>query len=266
MADRAVRFDAGPGGRVRVPELLPEVAADRSLEQVVNVATLPGIVEASFAMPDVHWGYGFPIGGVAATDVDAGGVVSPGGVGFDISCGVRLLLSPLDRDELAPKLAALMDELDRVVPRGHGTGCGVGSRRRRRTGPDPHRRCGVRGASRVTARTGTWTAARTAACSLAPTRDAVSDRALLRGLHQVGSLGSGNHFLEVQVVDQVLDAGVAERVRAARRAGVRDDPLRVTGAGPPGLHRPRPAHGVGDGPLRHPGPGPPAGLRAGPLP
>src|SRR4029453_4321103 len=71
--------------------LLPDARADRSLEQVRNVATLPGIVEASYAMPDVHWGYGFPIGGVGGTDVDAGGVVSPGGVGFDISCGVRLL-------------------------------------------------------------------------------------------------------------------------------------------------------------------------------
>jgi tRNA-splicing ligase RtcB (3'-phosphate/5'-hydroxy nucleic acid ligase) len=96
-------------GAMRVPgvvfssrELLPDVAADRSLDQVANVATLPGIVEASFAMPDVHWGYGFPIGGVAATDVEDGGVVSPGGVGFDISCGVRLLVSPLERDEVAP--------------------------------------------------------------------------------------------------------------------------------------------------------------------
>ena len=78
------------------------------------------IVAASYAMPDVHWGYGFPIGGVAATDVDAGGVVSPGGVGFDISCGVRLLVSDLDRDRLAGRLPALMDALDRLVPRGLG--------------------------------------------------------------------------------------------------------------------------------------------------
>ena len=91
------RWRLEPTGAMRVPgivfasrELLPDVAADRSLEQVANVATLPGIVVASFAMPDVHWGYGFPIGGVAATAVDDGGVVSPGGVGFDISCGVRL--------------------------------------------------------------------------------------------------------------------------------------------------------------------------------
>lgn len=117
-------------GRMRVPglvfasrRLLPEVTGDRALEQVVNVATLPGIVRASFAMPDIHGGYGFPIGGVAATDVAAGGVVSPGGVGFDISCGVRLLAAPdLDADGLRPRLARLMDELDRTVPRGPGPG------------------------------------------------------------------------------------------------------------------------------------------------
>ncbi|CMT49262.1 RNA-splicing ligase RtcB [Mycobacterium tuberculosis] len=84
--------------------------------QVVNVATLPGIVRASYAMPDVHWGYGFPIGGVAATDVDNDGVVSPGGVGFDISCGVRLLVGEgLDREELQPRLPAVMDRLDRAI-------------------------------------------------------------------------------------------------------------------------------------------------------
>jgi tRNA-splicing ligase RtcB len=112
-------------GDMRVPgivfasrELLPDVVGDRSLDQVVNVAGLPGIVGASYAMPDVHWGYGFPIGGVAATDVEAGGVVSPGGVGFDISCGVRLLRAPLDRVELEPHRVALMDELGRLVPKG----------------------------------------------------------------------------------------------------------------------------------------------------
>ena len=103
-------------------ELLPAAAGDRSLSQVANVATLRGAVRASYAMPDVHWGYGFPIGGVAATDVAEGGVISPGGVGFDISCGVRLLLTPLDRHELAPHLARLMDELGRTIPRGMGKG------------------------------------------------------------------------------------------------------------------------------------------------
>src|SRR5205823_12465012 len=96
------------------------VGADRSLEQVAAVAALPGIVGASYAMPDVHLGYGFPIGGVAATDVDRGGVVSPGGVGFDISCGVRLLTADLDRGELP--VERVMDGLDRAIPRGAGKG------------------------------------------------------------------------------------------------------------------------------------------------
>src|SRR5512135_3062894 len=101
--------------------LLPDEHGDMALQQVANVATLPGIVRASYAMPDVHWGYGFPIGGVAATDIDAGGVVSPGGVGFDISCGVRLLISTLNREELQSKMRAVMDRLDAAIPRGVGT-------------------------------------------------------------------------------------------------------------------------------------------------
>ena len=112
-------------GRMRVPGvvfatrvLIPDPASDRALEQVVNVAELPGIVEASYAMPDVHWGYGFPIGGVAATDVARGGVVSPGGVGFDIACGVRLLAADLSRAELLPALDRVMDRLAAVIPCG----------------------------------------------------------------------------------------------------------------------------------------------------
>ncbi|HKN95974.1 MAG TPA: RtcB family protein, partial [Pseudonocardiaceae bacterium] len=112
-------------GEMRVPgvvftsrALLPDPAADQSVTQVANVATLPGIVDASYAMPDMHWGYGFPIGGVAATDVRAGGVVSPGGVGFDISCGVRLLAAELDREEFARVREQVMDGLARATPRG----------------------------------------------------------------------------------------------------------------------------------------------------
>lgn len=123
------RFRIEQEGAMRVPgivfasrSLLPRDEGDMALMQVVNVATLPGIVRASYAMPDVHWGYGFPIGGVAATDVDNDGVVSPGGVGFDISCGVRLLVGEgLDREELQPRLPAVMDRLDRAIPRGVGT-------------------------------------------------------------------------------------------------------------------------------------------------
>ena len=127
------RFRIEQEAAMRVPgivfasgSLLPDEHGDMALVQVANVATLPGIVRASYAMPDVHWGYGFPIGGVAATDIDADGVVSPGGVGFDISCGVRLLVSgELDRDRLRPRLRAVMDHLDAAIPRGMGTkACG----------------------------------------------------------------------------------------------------------------------------------------------
>ena len=208
------RWRIEPFGAMRVPgivfasaELLPEAAGDRSLQQVVDVATLPGIVRASYAMPDIHWGYGFPIGGVAATDVEAGGVVSPGGVGFDISCGVRLLVSPFDREEVEPRLPALMDRLERSIPTGAGPG-GIwkvdaselerilvdGSTFAVERGHGTDRdleRCEDRG--------------RLAGADI----DAVGERARLRGIRQVGSLGSGNHFLEVQVVDRIFDANRA---------------------------------------------------------
>src|SRR5690606_25211191 len=215
------RWRIDPTGDMRVPGvvfasrvLLPDLAADQSLQQVANVATLPGIVRASYAMPDVHWGYGFPIGGVAATDVEAGGVVSPGGVGFDISCGVRTLVSPLTRDELAPRLPALMDELWRRVPTGMGKGAVWD------LGSDAALRRGLTGRGRHAVGAGDGTERdleRREDRGVLPGADpdAVSDRALLRGLHQLGSVGSGNHFLEVQVVDRIEDP------EAARALGLR---------------------------------------------
>jgi len=129
VEEEAFRFRIPQRGKMRVPgivyasrELIPDLAGDRSLEQVAHVATLPGIVTASYAMPDVHLGYGFPIGGVAATDPADGGVVSPGGVGFDISCGVRLLAAGVGRAEVMPVLGVLMDRLAAAVPRGAGRG------------------------------------------------------------------------------------------------------------------------------------------------
>jgi tRNA-splicing ligase RtcB len=187
--------------------LLPPAHGDRSLQQVANVATLPGIVIASYAMPDLHWGYGFPIGGVAATDVSAGGVVSPGGVGFDISCGVRLLASPLTEAEIAPRLGWLMDLLDARIPRGVGRG-GVWPV----SGADLD---GIlAGGSRYAVERGHGVTRDLDRCEdTGAVTDAdagqVSDRALARGLAQVGSLGSGNHFLEVQVVDDVYDEPAA---------------------------------------------------------
>jgi len=129
VKDGSYQFRIPQRGAMRVPgivyasrELIPDLTADRCLEQVANVATLPGIVAASYAMPDLHLGYGFPIGGVAATNPAAGGVVSPGGVGFDISCGVRLLAASLERNEVMPVLGTIMDQLAAAVPRGAGRG------------------------------------------------------------------------------------------------------------------------------------------------
>lgn len=210
------RFRIDQQDEMRVPgvvfasrSLLPDVQADKSLEQVRNVATLPGIVRASYAMPDVHWGYGFPIGGIAATDIEAGGVVSPGGVGFDISCGVRLLAADLDRSELGPRLRALMDGLDTAIPRGMGRGAVW-----KLTGRSELEEV-MAGGSRYAVEQGhgsRWDLERCEDYGQVPDADPVqvSERAVKRGLEQVGSLGSGNHFLEVQVVDQVYDEATAE--------------------------------------------------------
>jgi tRNA-splicing ligase RtcB (3'-phosphate/5'-hydroxy nucleic acid ligase) len=208
------RFRIPQHGQMRVPgvvfasrALLPDVGADRSLEQVAAVAALPGIAEASYAMPDVHLGYGFPIGGVAATDVDRGGVVSPGGVGFDISCGVRLLTADLDRGELP--VERVMDGLDRATPRGAGKGA-VWTL----SGRDELEELLLHG-SRYAVEQGHGVARDLERCEDGGAVDdadpaQVSARAVDRGLEQVGSLGSGNHFLEVQAVEEVLDEPAAD--------------------------------------------------------
>ncbi|WP_276206340.1 RtcB family protein [Thermoactinospora rubra] len=210
------RWRIEPHGAMRVPgvvfatrALLPDPAEDQALAQVAAVATLPGVVEAAYAMPDMHWGYGFPIGGVAATDVEAGGVVSPGGVGFDISCGVRLLLAGLHADELRPRLPALMDALDAAVPRGMGHGAVWRLRRPRELEEI------LAGGARYAVERGHGTPADLERCE---DRGAVADadpaavgqRARERGLDQVGSLGSGNHFLEVEAVCEVYDERIAQ--------------------------------------------------------
>ncbi|MGH9182480.1 MAG: RtcB family protein [Acidimicrobiales bacterium] len=221
------RCRISPVGAMRVPgvvfasdALLPD--GGETLRQVANVATLPGVVEASYAMPDLHLGYGFPIGGVAATDVDDGGVVSPGGVGFDISCGIRVLAAPLSFEECDPAaFGRLMDALGRAVPRGTGPGgiwhLGEG---------DGLRQVLVEGsAAAVAAGYGTeadleHTEDRGRLEGADP--DAVSGTARRRGLGQLGSLGAGNHFLEVETVESVLDDV------AARAFGIEVGQLVVT--------------------------------------
>ncbi|SDW97282.1 tRNA-splicing ligase RtcB [Saccharopolyspora shandongensis] len=207
------RFRIERHGEMRVPgvvfasqRLLPP-KGDGALDQVVNVATLPGIVGASYAMPDMHWGYGFPIGGVAATDVLAGGVVSPGGVGFDISCGVRLLAAELDRSDFRRAAERIMNGLSRATPRGAGRGAVWELPR------EGLERVLEEGAHYAVAR-GRGTPRDLERCEdggvmadAEPGR--VSARARDRGLGQLGSLGSGNHFLEVQAVAEIYDEGIA---------------------------------------------------------
>lgn len=202
-------------GAMRVPglvyadeNLLKDIRQDKSLEQVANVATLPGIVKYSLAMPDIHWGYGMPIGGVIATDVEAGGIVGAGLVGYDVNCGVRLVKTDLTLKEIQPKIRDLVTALYHNIP------AGVGSKGEIRVGVDEERKLLVQGAR--------WavgkgygrkedlevTEERGAVEGADPSK--VSDRAYERGKNQSGTLGSGNHFLEIQVIDQVYDREAAD--------------------------------------------------------
>lgn len=189
------------------PELLEEIAADRSLEQLQNVATLPGIVSAALAMPDIHQGYGFPVGGVAATE-PPDGVVSPGGVGYDINCGVRLLALPIGAAELSGRAEALVHEISRRVPVGTGHG---GTLKLEGAALD----AALTGGPRVLLeRHGIGTEAdiectESAGCLPGADPGAVSARARARGSDQLGTLGSGNHFLELQRVSRVIDRPAA---------------------------------------------------------
>ena len=196
-----------PGMVYADDELIQQILDDNALHQVANVATLPGIVGHSLGMPDIHWGYGFPVGGVAATDAETG-VVSPGGIGFDINCGVRLLATELVRDQIKGQVDKLADALFKALPSGVG-GAGM-----RDLTSHEMRDVMVRGAAwavedgygfeedlEVTEEGGCLAGAD-------PTK--VSQMALQRGMKQLGSLGSGNHFAEVQAVEHIYDQAAAE--------------------------------------------------------
>jgi tRNA-splicing ligase RtcB len=207
-----------PAGRredLRVPArvfadavLLEEIQAGDALVQLQNVATLPGIVGAALAMPDIHTGYGFPVGAVAATALPDG-VVSPGGVGYDINCGVRLLVLPVAARDLGKRRVRLVDELYRRVPTGAGRSDGLQLRGRElarvlRDGPRAlvaHHGIGTEADVRHTESAGRLEGAD-------PAR--LSDRALARGAGQLGTVGSGNHFVELQRVERILDAPAAQ--------------------------------------------------------
>ena len=195
--------------------LMDMIRKDQAADQVANVAFLPGIQHASLAMPDIHWGYGFCIGGVCATDPKEGGVISPGGVGYDINCGVRLVRSNLFYQDVKPHITELVEEMFRQVP------TGVGRSGKYRFDPRELRQLMSQGPSRLVERGLAvpsdidHTEARGRLDGAEP--DNVSERALERGKDQCGTLGSGNHFMEVQVVDAVFDE------EAARTMGLEKD-------------------------------------------
>ena len=197
-------------GGMRVPgriyadrALLDLVRNEGGLQQVVNVAHLPGIVGYSLAMPDIHWGYGFPIGGVAATDPAEGGVISPGGVGYDINCGVRLAVTHLTVTDVLPRIDAVVARFYQTIP------CGVGSRgaigRVTRSDLD---KVMVQGAAwsigRGYGRAAHLEAIEDGGIMAGADPSLVSERARERGLEQIGTLGSGNHFIELQRVDEIF--------------------------------------------------------------
>ncbi|MGH7521407.1 MAG: RtcB family protein [Gemmatimonadales bacterium] len=199
-------------------ELWKAIAHDRSLEQLMNVATLPGVTRCVYAMPDVHEGYGFPVGGVAATRA-SDGVISPGGVGYDINCGVRLLISDLEEDAVRPRLPALVHELSRSIPSGTGRGTRVSlsDAELDRVLGEGCRYLVERGQA-VPEDLETIEAGGSLARA---DPDAVSSRAKARGRDQLGTLGSGNHFVEVQTVETVIDPAAARAYGvAARRVAV----------------------------------------------
>jgi tRNA-splicing ligase RtcB len=197
----------GPGLIFASERLYAALERDGTLGQVAGVATLPGLVGASMAMPDAHQGYGFPIGGVAATDAEGDGVISPGGVGFDINCGVRLLSTDLDADDVRSRLDALLQDIFRRVPVGVGRG-----------GDDlsPRQLEGVlAGGGRWAMEHGFGVPGDVECCESQGAMpqadpDAVSERAKARGAGQLGSLGAGNHFIELQRVERIELEGPAQ--------------------------------------------------------
>jgi tRNA-splicing ligase RtcB len=187
--------------------MIEQIKQDQAPEQVANVAFLPGIVGYSIAMPDIHWGYGFPVGGVAAMDMEEG-VISPGGIGYDINCGVRLLRTDLTEKQVRPRLKELLDQIFRDVPAGFG-GEGL-----IKTSRADLRQVMLKGAHWMVEHGYGWEddLAHTEANGRLdmPDPDVITEKAIERGKDQLGTLGGGNHFLEIQVVDEIYDPKAAE--------------------------------------------------------
>jgi len=197
-------------GRIYISQNMIEkgLKDDEALKQVVNVAHLPGIEKYSLAMPDIHWGYGFPIGGVAATNLDEG-VISPGGVGYDINCGVRLATTHLEYEKVKNKIDNLVSKLFQAVPTGVGASGAI-------------KKLSTTDLKKVLTKGSVWAVENDLGSSSDidfteesgtlknADSEVVSSRAFERGADQVGTLGSGNHFLEVDIVEEIYDAKVAE--------------------------------------------------------
>ncbi len=199
--------------------MLAQIRNDNAPQQAANVACLPGIVGSSMAMPDIHWGYGFPIGGVAAVDADSGSI-SPGGIGFDINCGVRTIRTDLTLDDVRGRMDALMDALYANVP------SGLGSKGLKRVGNKELTDI-LQNGSRWAVENGFgWEkdldVTEEGGCMADADPSLVSEKAMRRGLPQLGSLGSGNHFLEVDVVDEIFDE------RAAKAFGLKEGCITIT--------------------------------------
>ncbi|MFO7772575.1 MAG: RtcB family protein [Dehalococcoidia bacterium] len=195
-----------PGLIYASKEMVESMVEEQTPEQVANVAFLPGIVGYSLAMPDIHWGYGFPIGGVAAMDIK-NGVISPGGVGYDINCGVRLLRTDLSEDEVRPRISQLINALFLDVP------SGLGSEGKIKVGQEEMKQLMVEGA-RWAVRRGFGSeddlvVTEENGCISGADPGKISDKAIKRGMPQAGTLGSGNHFLEIQVVKEIFDSNIA---------------------------------------------------------
>ena len=191
-----------PGRVYASAKMMERIRADKSLEQVANVAHLPGIVKYSLAMPDIHWGYGFPIGGVCATDAEDG-VISPGGVGYDINCGVRLLATKLKADDVQPRIRHLIKELFDSVPTGVGASKAISKLSRKDL-----EKVAVQGAGWA-AENGFGATAQLDfieenGCISDADPSAVDERPWQRGADQLGTLGSGNHFLEIGRIEDIF--------------------------------------------------------------
>jgi len=197
-------------GRIYTSEkMLSKIRQDNSPLQVKNVSQLPGIVKYSMAMPDIHWGYGFPIGGVAAFDMN-NGVISPGGVGYDINCGVRLLRTALDKSDIQDKIQDIVTGLFNYIP------SGVGSKGNLRVNEKQLKQVMVKG-SRWAVEQGygdenDLEKIEEHGQMEGADPNMVSDKAIKRGLPQLGTLGSGNHFVEIQFVEETYDDVFAQRL------------------------------------------------------